>query len=39
MEKLKPPEKHHPLRKNSITPPDKIISPPPPNEIISLKKL
>ena len=35
------PGKHiTPLEKNSITPPDKIFSPPSPNEIvISLKKL
>ena len=34
------PGKHiAPLEKNSITPPDKIFSPPPPNEIvISLEK-
>ena len=40
MENHKPPENTSPFRKNSITPPDKIFSLPPPNEIvISLKKL
>ena len=40
MENLKPPEKHITLlEKNSIIPPDKIFSPPLPNEIaISFKK-
>ena len=41
MENLKPPENTSPLlEKNSITPPEKIFSPPTPNKIvISLKKL
>ena len=39
IENLKPPENTTPFEKNSITPPDKIFSLPPPNEIIiSLKK-
>ena len=41
MENIKPPKNTSPpLEKNSITPSDKIYSPPPPNEIvISLEKL
>ena len=41
MENIKPPKNTSPpLEKNSITPPDKIFSLPPPNEIvISLEKL
>ena len=40
IENIKPPKNTSPpLEKNSITPPDKIFSPPPPNEIvISLEK-
>ena len=38
MENLKLPKTHHPLEKNSITPPDKVFSSPPPYVIvISLK--